>query len=177
MLNSERIYLRPMEKYDADKIVEWRNNPEIRKGLLSYNFINKDRHLEWYVNNNSNKERIDLMVCLRGKNYPVGTVNFSSIDFKNRKAEYGILIDKTEWGNGYGKEASKLMFYYGFYELNFNKIYLRVLADNLPAIELYKKLGFLKDGLLRQDIYKKGRYIDVIVMSLLKKDWVGSNDN
>lgn len=172
MLKTDRLYLRLMRKEDAENIVNWRNDPKIRRGLFSYELINEEKHLQWYNTNANNTHRMDLMVCFKETEESIGTLNFSNIDFKNQKAEFGILIAKKFWGKGYATEAAQRSLEYGFQEMNLNKIYLKVFNDNQSAINLYKKLGFNEEGLLKEDIYKDGEFKNVKVMSLLKKDWI-----
>ena len=63
-----------------------------------------------------------------------------------------------------------------------NRIELGVLENNLPAIRLYEKNGFVKEGIKRNSNYKNGKYISMIMMSLLKEEYldierVRSNDD
>jgi RimJ/RimL family protein N-acetyltransferase len=60
---------------------------------------------------------------------------------------------------------------HGFAELNLNRIWLAVLADNVRAERLYRSLGFREEGRLRDAQYKRGRYLDVILMALLRREF------
>ncbi len=59
-----------------------------------------------------------------------------------------------------------------FNEMNINKIKLHVYSFNERAIRCYEKCGFIKEGVLRQELYRDGRYYDTIVMGLLKEDYI-----
>jgi RimJ/RimL family protein N-acetyltransferase len=56
--------------------------------------------------------------------------------------------------------------------LNLNRVFLRVYAENVRAKRAYDKAGFVEEGRLREGVYKYGKYDDVIVMSVLRSEWV-----
>ena len=62
---------------------------------------------------------------------------------------------------------------WGFREQNLNRIFLRVFEDNPAAIRCYEKVGFRLEGRLRQDRYQDGRYLDTLVMGLLRDEFEG----
>ncbi|MBU7025134.1 MAG: GNAT family N-acetyltransferase, partial [Theionarchaea archaeon] len=93
----------------------------------------------------------------------------------NRKAELGIFIgEKKYWGKGYGTEAVRLGLKLAFEALNLNKVYLRAFINNKRAQKCYEKAGFKKEGILRQDMFKNGNYIDCIVYSILMEEYFQS---
>jgi diamine N-acetyltransferase len=68
--------------------------------------------------------------------------------------------------------ALKELLKFAFDSLNINKVYLYVFHINHPALNLYKKIGFRTDGILRQHSFINGKYLDLICMSLLYKEWL-----
>jgi len=170
MLKTERLYLRPMSEEDAQFIVDMRNNSKILNSLFSYRMITVEEHLNWYKNNFNNDNRIDLMVCKKDDNKLIGTVNLANIDYKNQKAEFGIMIAESFWNKGYAYESSQIFIDYSFNQFNLNKIYLEVLKENDAAINLYQKLGFREEGILRENIFKNGKFKDVLIMSSFRDD-------
>jgi len=168
MITTDRLYLRPMLEEDARFIVDMRNNPKILDALFSYQMITVKEHLNWY--NNKSDNRVDLVICKKDDDQKIGTVNLSSIDQKNQKAEFGVMISEAYWNNGYAFEASNRLINYAFNEFNLNKIYLEVLKENEAAINLYQKLGFIKEGTLRDNIFKNGKFKDVLVMAIFRDD-------
>ena len=117
-------------------------------------------------------QRLALEVLADGRY--IGNIGLYEIDWKNRKAEYGILIgDKSAWGKGYGFDSSTDLLAYAFRELNLHRIFLRVLAYHERAIRLYEKIGFREEGRLRQDIFRSGAYRDTIIMGMLASEYAG----
>ncbi|HNM37533.1 MAG TPA: GNAT family protein, partial [Anaerolineales bacterium] len=102
----------------------------------------------------------------------IGNCGVFGIEFTNRNAELGIMIgDKSEWNKGYGAEAMSLLQRHCFETLNLNRVYLRVYEENVPAVRAYEKAGFVLEGRQRQAVYKKGKYEDVLFMSVLRSEW------
>ena len=90
----------------------------------------------------------------------------------DRHSGFGIVIgDKESWDKGYGTEATTLLVRYAFETLNLNRVWLHVFEENARAVRAYEKAGFRREGLLRQDHYRDGRYHNTIVMGLLRDEW------
>lgn len=169
----ELIKIIPMTMEHAELIVKWRNNPLILESLFSSEKITLESHTKWFERYIIGTDRKEFIIYHVGSDKAVGTIGLSNIDIVNSKAEYGIIIGEDEFrGRGIAKAASMLILEHGFNILGLNKIYLKVLINNKDAIGLYKKLGFTQEGLLRQDIYKNGTFKDVVIMSLLKSDFL-----
>ena len=81
-----------------------------------------------------------------------------------------MIGEKSYWGRGIGRKVTTFCVKHGFSTLNLNRIQLTVLADNRRAIELYRSVGFVDEGVMRQAQYKDGVYKDVMLMSILQQD-------
>jgi len=68
--------------------------------------------------------------------------------------------------------VTRVVLDFAFERLNLHKVYLTVDADNPSAIRSYNKAGFKKDGVLRDEVYKNGQYVDRILMSILKHEYL-----
>jgi RimJ/RimL family protein N-acetyltransferase len=91
-----------------------------------------------------------------------------------RKAEFGIVIgDRSQWGRGLGTEALRLVLAYAFGELELNRVELTTAEDNERAIRSYKKVGFVREGLKRQDRMVEGKFGNTLMMSVLREEWTG----
>lgn len=120
----------------------------------------------------SKKDCIFLAVIDKESCLHIGNVKIEPIDYDNRKAEIGIMIgDKNFWGKGYGTEAMRIAVKFCFQDLNLNRVSLGVIADNIQAMKAYKKVGFVHEGVLREDIIRDGKKYNRILMGLLKKDF------
>lgn len=169
------IYLRALEIKDYPVTSAWRNDPEVTD-LLAGNIYptSPDREKTWIQEVIMNdRVNIRLGVVLKTNDKLIGLVNLVNIQWINRNAEFSILLgDKEEWGKGYGKQATAEMLKFGFLERNLERIYLTVDVEHQKAIKIYEKLGFKKEGLLRRHHFRKGKYRDVFIYSILKEEYV-----
>ena len=169
VLRGDRVLLRPMREEDAELIVRWRNDPEIRKWLFSTDPFTIESHLEWF--RQPKADRLDFVICLRESEYPIGTVNYTNIDFQNAKAEAGKMLgDQTQWGKGLAKESFRLWLAFGFEHLCLTHIYALTLSTNSTNIKLNEKIGFQVEKVLREEYQRGDKLYDVVVMSLTYKD-------
>lgn len=82
-----------------------------------------------------------------------------------------IFGESSEWGKGYGTEATRLLVQHAFETMNLNRVWLLVYEFNERALRAYERVGFQKEGVLRQEMYRQGRYWNTILMAILREDW------
>ena len=166
----DRIYLRPIELTDEQKLRKWINDPEIWQYLTHRPPINAVREREFIIGRSPTEYCFGIVV--RSGDKLIGSAGLHQIHPVNRSAMLGIAIgDKQYHGKGFGTEAVRLVVRYGFEELNLNRIALHVFAHNFRAIGCCQKAGFVHEGCQRQALYRGGRYVDEYVFAILKKDW------
>lgn len=164
------IYLRLMTYEDTDSIVSWRNSDAVRKKFIYQGLFTKESHESWIRTMVETGRVVQMMICETAGHRPVGSVYVRDIDRTHHKAEYGIFIGvKEARGKGYGTAAAKLMIQYCFQELQLHRLFLRVYADNIPAIRSYEKAGFTKEACLRDDVCIDGRYRDIVLMGIINE--------
>ncbi|MBT1247869.1 GNAT family N-acetyltransferase [Thermosipho sp. 1223] len=168
------VRLRAYKKEDIDIVLEYINDPEVKKYLvpgIPFPFRKEDEE-KWYQNLDpfSTKSYSFDIETLEGKEY-IGGCGINDVDWKNSVAVVGIFLGKPHWNKGYGTDAMKVLVRFIFEEMNINKIKLYVYSFNKRAIKSYEKVGFKKEGVLREEIFRNGKYHDVYVMGILKKEW------
>lgn len=108
----------------------------------------------------------------------VGFVALHSIEWKNQTAQLSIGIGPAEnRGKGYGAQALALMLQYAFWELGLHRVGLDAIAYNAAALALYKKLGFVEEGRLRQAVYRDGNRFDRVYMGITRPEWEATQGN
>ena len=169
MIQGDRVLLRPMEKADTDDVLRMRSVPDMLAQLFSDEPPTREGHLRWLEQIQAQGTRQEFMMIERAKGLSIGTAGLDHIEHKHRRAEFGILIGDAEArGKGLAFEAGRLLLEYAFNKLGLHRVYLHTFPDNEPALHLYRKLGFIQEGLLRHHVLKNGQHRDVIVMAVLR---------
>lgn len=173
MIQGEKIYLTAVEKSSLEQLRTWRNKPELRKYFREYREISSDMQESWYKNRVlENDKQIDFEIRDISTNNLIGHCGLYYISWVNRTAELTIYIGDAKYRNGgYGKDALTLLMNYAFDTVNLNRVWCEVFSNN-EAIHVYRKLGFIDEGKLREHHYEDGKYIDCYMLGLLKSDWV-----
>ena len=166
------VYLRYMTVEDTDNIVAWRNTEYVKSHFIYRGKFSREVHLSWIKNMVETGKVIQLVICDLETDEALGSVYIRDIDRVHSKAEYGIFIGvPSARGRGVGSAVAKMMLRYCFEEEKLHRVFLRVLSDNGEAIGSYQKAGFVKEALLREDVFLDGAYKDVILMGILDKDY------
>ena len=86
---------------------------------------------------------------------------------KKKSAQFGLLIgDKNYWGKGIGKEVTKIVTNWAFKELGLKKVGLGVIANNIAAINVYKKAGFKILRTKIKAVNHDGVFFDEVIMAI-----------
>ena len=175
MIYGKRIRLRHVEREDLPRFVAWLNDPEVRHGLAMYLPLSQVEEEQWFENVlKRERDEQPLVIEVEGQDgcTMIGNSGFFNIDWRNRSAELGIVIgDKAYWNKGYGTEVMRLLLHHGFTTLNLHRIFLRVFEGNPRAIRAYEKAGFVHEGRMRQAEFRDDKYLDVLLMSVLRPEW------
>lgn len=176
MIYGPRLRLRPLERADIPLMLAWFADPEVRATLAAYRPFNEIEETQWFESNAAAGDKqawgIEIPDGAGGWRL-VGNCAFHHINWRARKAELGLVIgDKSEWNKGYGTEAVRVLVDWAFGTLNLNRVQLQVYARNVRAQRAYAKAGFAVEGVQRQADYYAGQYDDVILMAILRQDWL-----
>jgi len=101
----------------------------------------------------------------------IGEIKFTRIRWFNRKAELSIIIKKEYQQKGYGKKAMKQIMCFAFNKMNLHRLEAEIIEYNKVSIALIEKLGFKKEGTLRQAKYSQGKYWDIFRYGILRDEF------
>ncbi|HMM40281.1 MAG TPA: GNAT family protein [Thermomicrobiales bacterium] len=101
-----------------------------------------------------------------------GVVQVDGILWNQRVGWVSLLIGEPAMrGKGLGHEAMELALRFAFHELNLHRIQLTVFSYNAPAISLYERLGFVREGSFREFLERDGTRYDMLLYGLLRPEW------
>jgi ribosomal-protein-alanine N-acetyltransferase len=171
-LTSERLLFKPISiDHLSDNYLNWLNDYEVIKFLESDADYNIDS-LKKYILEAQQKDIYFWGIHLKENGLHIGNIKIDPINLKHGLGEYGILMgNRLVWGKGYAKEASIEIINYCFHELKLRKITLGVVEDNIAAVSLYKKIGFLIEGCYINHGFYDGRYCNILRMALFKNSF------
>lgn len=158
-----KITIRDMKSKDLPFFNEVRN---LVKDYLHNNAeFSLQETCEWF-----NAKEDDFFI-IENYNQKIGYFRTSNDSFENKSIMIGADIHPKFQGNGFSKESYRIFLKKMFEEKCKNKVHLEVLSFNHRAINLYKKIGFKVEGVKRQEILRDGKFIDSILMSMLREEY------
>jgi len=163
----------------ANLICKWRNDPKVRQYARNMWPQTLEEVKKWFepLPDKQMREFIVFTVYHKEAKQPIGRIGFSRIDWVSRNANLFLIIGEHEyWGKGIAGEASRLMINYGFTELNLHKIIAGAFTPNKRSLRAAEKLGFEKEGVLKEEMYIDGQYHDAHRFALFKRDWKRKDD-
>lgn len=163
------ITLRALTAKDAETTWQWRNRDEIQYFFAGHPFpVNYEKEAKWLESTLlQNTPHTYFGVESDGK--LVGITSLRNIDQLNRQAEFAIFIIETR---GIGQDATNQTLNFAFQDLGLERVWLKVMTDNAPAIKLYQKCGFVEEGIMRKSVFKKGQFVDQIMMAILREEFL-----
>ncbi|MCM1991604.1 GNAT family N-acetyltransferase [Oceanirhabdus seepicola] len=173
-LDGDKIYLRRLDISDIEIYADSGVNMDLESRIFTGTVgVFTKSQSEKYINSiMSDSSRIDFLIISKEDNSIVGEVVLNDINRNSRNSNIRIAIFEGEnFGKGYGTEAMILALDYGFGMFNLHRIDLTVYDFNERGIHVYEKIGFKREGVLRDYLYFNHNYYDAIVMSILEDEF------
>jgi len=162
--------LRPIEAADKDRILAWRNSPDVRPYMYTDHLISPDEHARWFAGIDGDNTRAYWIIELNGA--PVGLANLYDIDRRNQRCAWAYyLADPATRGLGLGSYVEYWVLQYVFEGLKLAKLWCEVLASNEPVWRLHETFGFTVEARFRGHIVKAETREDVLGLGILAPDW------
>jgi len=174
LFESSRVLFRKMTEEDAAVYHTWRNDMEVMRttnpSLDLFTYAETRQFVEQVILGSDTSK--SYMILDKESGRPIGITSLIQLDYKNRSAECILDIGEKEfWGKGYGNESLRLLLNYAFLELNLHRVSLRVFAFNDKAVALYEKIGFKREGISRQAVFREGQWHDILHMGILQEEY------
>ncbi len=142
--------------------------------VIAQSTLNVESTLEYIkkrVQRAEKKEYITFVIVDIEVHKIIGAIFLKAIDWKSMKSEIGSFVDQGYEGKGIVSQGLSMAINHCFWVLELNKVFFKIHQDNLRSIRIAEKLGFTKEGVLRQDFKGlDGKYVDMMYYGLLKED-------
>ncbi len=175
MFTGNNVRLRAEKKEDIALLTKIKNEVEVLENLTIYIPYPQGVEAGEYRFNEKIKDKYTknpAFIIEKHDGTVIGQCGTMHTNWKNSYTIVWIYIGGAEnRGCGYGAEALSLLVGYIFKQMNLNRVGLFVFDFNKRAIKSYEKIGFKLEGILRQELYRNGRYNDVYQMSILKSEY------
>ncbi len=169
MLERSQCILRPVERKDLEKLLEWRNADRIRAFMYTDHIISPEEHAAWFERLGTNDTAYALLFTVNGR--PLGVVNVTSIDRRNGTCHWGFYIGEADAPRGSGTALGYLGLYYIFDTLGIRKVIGEAFAFNEASIAFHRRLGFSQEGHFVQHVVKNGSCQDILSFALFRDQW------
>lgn len=166
------VVLRAMELEDCELVRGMLNDPEIENLVTGWGFpVSRYAQNQWFQNhyNDPNNWRFVIETVENGA---IGIATLTDIDWKNRSAFHGMkLASKEIRSKGIGTDTVMAIMRYAFDELQLNRLDGSWFSDNIASINMYKKCGWMEEGVRRQYFYKRGSWHDLVLSGILAEEY------
>ncbi|MBT5873579.1 MAG: GNAT family N-acetyltransferase [Candidatus Latescibacteria bacterium] len=174
-LTTDRLILRLPVPEDAEDMLVFRGDPVVQK----YNSVPlahaeeaRDYIEKWLLECKAGERKI-WGITLKEEGTMIGMVGLGSWRKHDRRAEVGYDMARAYWGRGIGTEAVRAAVCFGFEHMNLNRIEAATIADNMGSVRLLEKLGFTREGTLREySLEQDGRFHDEANYGILKREFL-----
>lgn len=175
-LESERLLLRRLCMRDALDIFDYSRDPEVARHVLwsAHASLSESRsYIRYMLRRYRLGDPSSWGIVLKSENRVIGTIGFMWIQEENASAEVGYSLSRAYWNRGIMTEALRLVLEFGFQRLRLNRIEAQHEVDNPASGAVMRKAGMAYEGILRQRLCNKGRFVDVALYAALRADYNG----
>lgn len=172
-LTTPRLILRPMRMSDAKDLYAYARDPAVSRHVLwdAHEDIGQSRRfLRAAIWQYRRGLPASFAITLRDSGRMIGTIGFMWVNTDHNSAEVGYSLSRTYWNQGYMTEALRAVIAFGFDTLHLNRIEAQHQTDNPASGRVMAHVGMQYEGLMRQRLTNKGRYVDVMVYAMLRDD-------
>lgn len=159
--------IRHMVHADLERVLAWRNHPDVRRFMYTQHEITLDEHQRWFERTLPDPKK--HLLVFEVNQQPQGFVNFSEVE-NGGIADWGFYA-APDASKGSGRQLGRAALNHAFTQLKLHKVCGEALAYNERSIQFHQSLGFKQEGILRDQHFDGERYHNVISMGLLSNEW------
>lgn len=174
-LETPRLRLRKLTMRDAQDIFAYSRDPQVAKYVLwdaQTSLADARAYLRYMLRKYRMGEPASWGIEWKASRQIIGTIGFMWIQRENAAAEVGYSLHRAYWNQGIMTEALQELIQYGFGTMNLNRIEAQHETQNPASGAVMRKCGMIKEGTLRQRLMNKGRFVDVDLYAILRRDYL-----
>jgi RimJ/RimL family protein N-acetyltransferase len=173
-ITTPRLIMRWASEDDVDALYEVFSDPRVMRYWSSGPLPNREAAAAMQ-RDIAEGNRQDTMwkwgLALRETNKLIGTVTLFHLNLSNGRAEIGYAMGSAYWGMGYMNEALTALIIHAFDVLNLRRLEADVDPRNTPSVRTLERLGFQREGFLRERWHVGGELQDALFYGLLRREW------
>lgn len=175
MIETERLIMRKLTPDDADALVRMysKGRNYFKYTRIPYPYTRKSAadFIRSVIRSYRTREKFYLCIIEKKSNTLIGSIALNRINRADSNAEIGYSIAKSHSNQGYVTEAAKAFIDYAFRKMKLHRIEINCAVQNAPSRRVIKKLGAKSEGISRDIVFSRNRYLDSYRHSILKKEW------
>lgn len=172
-LETKRLYLRPLRMRDAKDLFSYAKDPLVSRHVLwdAHEHIGQSKQfLRAAIRQYRQGLPGSFAVELKDSGRMIGTIGFMWVNVDHKSAEVGYSLSRDYWNQGYMTEALRAVIVFGFDELRLNRIEAQHDTENPASGKVMAHVGMQYEGVMRQRILNKGKFVDVACYAILRSD-------
>lgn len=177
-LETERLLLRKARLSDARDVFAYSKDPEVARYVLwdAHRDIQESKgYLRYLIRQYRLGKASSYVIEEKATSRVIGTIGFMWIQPEYASAEVGYSLARDKWNQGYMTEALRAVLKYGFEQMGLNRIEAQHDVRNPASGTVMNHVGMVKEGTLRSRMVNKGKFVDVDLYALLRRDWKEQN--
>jgi ribosomal-protein-alanine N-acetyltransferase len=173
-ISSSRLSLRDIRTDDVDDFYAVYSHPEVMRYWSTPPLPNREAAMKLISEIHDGLKRQELLkwgIALATDDRLIGSVTLFHLDFTHRRAEIGYALGRPYWRQGYMQETLSAIIDYAFTVLNLHRLEADVDPRNIASMRTVERLGFQREGYLRERWQVNGEIQDALFYGLLRPDW------
>ena len=173
-LETDRLILRRMHMRDAEDIFAYSRDPEVARHVLwaaQKDVSEAKEYCRYMMKRYRADQPSSWGIILKKSGHLVGTIGYMDHSEDNASVEVGYSLSRSLWNGGYMTEALRCVIAHTFENMDINRIEAQHELENPSSGRVMEKCGMRKEGVLRQRLYNKGKYVDVALYAIVKYDY------
>ena len=175
IITTPRVVLRWISEDDIDSLYEIFSSPQVMRYWSTEPLADREAAADLQreiADGNGSETMFKWGLALRDSNTVIGTTTLFNLNLDNGRAELGYAMSHAHWGQGYMNEALNALVSHAFEVMELRRLEADVDPRNAASIRVLEKLGFQREGFLRERWHVNGEIQDALFYGLLRREWL-----